>query len=540
MGRAVRSGFCAAILSLAAQGPVMQLARIPGLDFTLRNSPTRQKYIIETMGGGVALLDYDGDGLLDIFLVNGGKLDESLKPPANFSRAAPAYWNRLYRQNRDGSFTDVTLAAGLSKAGNSYGMGVAVADYNNDGFPDLYVTNYGHNILYKNNGNATFTDVTESAGVAAGGWSVSAGFFDYDNDGRLDLFVSRYLDYDLARNIQCGAPFHSYCRPERYPGTTNVLYHNEGNGRFRDVSLASGIGRTTGKGMGVAFNDYDGDGLPDIFVSNDLVEQSLFHNTGGGIFEERGIDAGIALSGDGTPFSGMGAVFEDYDNDGLPDIVVTNLALEKWAAYHNDGNGQFSYASLATGLAGLSARSSGWGLGLHDFDNDGWKDLFVARSHVLDNVEKINSSLRYLEPPGLYRNVAGKFEPADLGELPAVAGRGAAFGDMNNDGMMDAVVSVLGGHPLVLHGRRNANHWLTIRLVGTRSNRDGQGARVRAGSQWAYATTAGGYLSASDSRVHFGLGSETRVNIEIQWPSGSRQRINDVAPDRILTVKEPE
>src|SRR5229473_3247975 len=384
VSRLLLAGLCVAILLFATQS--LEPARLVGIDFTHRNSPTSQKYLIETMGGGVALLDYNNDGLLDIFFVNGGKLSEPVKLPVDFSRRDPAYWNRLYRQNGDGSFTDVTRAAGLADAGNNYGMGVAAGDYDNDGFADLYVTNYGRNTLYRNNGNGTFTDVTAEAGVAAGGWSASAGFFDYDNDGRLDLFVTRYLDWDISRNILCGTPFNAYCKPDKFGATTSVLFHNEGGGRFRDVSAVSGIAAVKGKGLGLAFNDYDGDGFADVFVANDGMEQFLFHNKGDGTFEERAMDAGVALSDDGKPFAGMGVAFADYDNDGLPDIAVTNLALEKYALYRNEGGGRFRYASLTTGLAALTARSSGWGVGLFDFSNNGWKDLFVAQSHVLDNV----------------------------------------------------------------------------------------------------------------------------------------------------------
>ncbi len=520
--------------------PALELFRPRGVDFTHRNSPTRQKYLIETMGGGVALLDYNNDGLLDIFLVNSGKLDDPVVGTPDFSRRTPAYWNRLYRQNPDGSFTDVTAASRLSDAGNSYGMGVAVGDYNNDGFADLYVTGYGRNMLYRNNGDGTFADVTAEAGVAARGWSASAGFFDYDNDGRLDLFVTRYLDWDIGRNILCGTPFHAYCRPDKFGAVSNLLFHNEGGGRFRDASVESGIASAKGKALGVAFNDYDGDGFADVFVANDGMEQFLFRNKGDGTFEERALDCGVAYSDDGKTYAGMGAAFADYDNDGLPDIVVTNLALEKYAIYRNRGGGQFSYASLTTGLAALTAHSSGWGVGLFDFDNDGWKDLFVAQSHVLDNVEKIHSGLRYLEPPALFRNVAGRFEKADTGALAAVAGRGAAFGDLNNDGAVDVVVSVLGGQPLVLLGRRGSNHWLTVKLEGRHASRDGAGAKVKVGSQWAYATTSGSYLSASDVRVHFGLGSEKEATVEIFWPGGKKQVLPHVMVDRMVTAKEPE
>ncbi len=511
-----------------------------GLDFTHRNSPTSQKYLIETMGGGVALLDYDNDGLLDIFLVNSGRLDDPVRLPARYARFDPAYWNRLYRQNKEGTFTDVTEFAGLARAGEeNYGMGVATGDYNNDGFTDLYVTSYGHNVLYRNNGNGTFADVTAGAGVGAAGWSASAGFFDYDNDGRLDLFVTRYLDWDIARNILCGTPFHSYCRPNKFGGVSNLLYHNEGNGRFSDVSQSSLIASLKGKALGLAFNDADDDNLPDIFVANDGMEQFFFQNRGDGTFAERALEAGVATSDDGRTYAGMGVDFADYDNDGRPDIFVTNLALEIYALYRNEGKGLFNYTSLPTGLAALTARSSGWGARFYDLDNDGWKDLFVAQSHVLDNVERIQPNLHYKEPPLALLNASGKFQKIELPGVPAVVGRGAAFGDLDNDGDIDVVVSVLGDRPVVLRNRGNRNHWLLLKLIGTRSNRDGLGAKVRTGNQRVYATTTGSYLSASDQRVHFGLGSEREATIEIRWPSGKRQVLGKVAADQLLEVKEP-
>jgi hypothetical protein len=519
---------------------VLELLCPPGLDFILRHSPTAQKYVVETMTGGVALLDYNGDGRLDLFLVNGGKLDDPVKPPWRLARQEPAYWNRLYRQEPDGSYTDVTWKAGLARAGESnYGMGTAVGDYNNDGYPDLYITNFGRNQLYRNNGDGTFTDVTAEAGVEAGGWSVSAGLFDYDRDGWLDLFVSRYLDWDFTRNLHCGTPFWAYCRPDRYEGMPNLLYRNLGNGRFEDVSEKAGIAQPVGKGMGVAFLDYDRDGFPDIFVSNDGMEQFLYRNLGNGRFEEKAFQAGVALTDDGRPYAGMAVAAGDYDNDGWPDILVTNLALEHWALYRNEGGGVFRYASQESGLAAISASSSGWGAGLYDFDNDGWKDLFVARSHVLDNVEKIHSGLRYKEPAALLWNRNGRFELEALRGAPAVAGRGAAFGDLNNDGAIDVVVTVLGERPQVFLNRHRGHHWLTLRLVGTRSNRDGLGAKVRVGDQVVEATTAGSYLSSSDARVHFGLGTRTRADVEIEWPSGRRQHLASVPADQILEVREP-
>jgi hypothetical protein len=527
--------------SFAAAVPLFDPKLPRGLDFTLQNSPTSAKYLIETMPGGVALFDYNNDGLLDIFLVNGGHITPSMPWPERFDRGNPRYWNRLYRQNKDGSFTDVTDAAGLGNAGaGNYGMGVAVGDYDNDGYPDLFVTSYGKNILYHNNGNGTFTDVTAKAGVAGGGWSVSAGFFDFDNDGRLDLFVTRYMEWDTRHSKTCGGAWRTYCPPAEFPPTTNLLYRNRGDGTFEDVSEKSGITAKKGRALGVAFADYDSDGFTDIFVANDGMQQYLFHNNGNGTFTECAMDAGAALSADGKPLSGMGAVFQDYDNDGMPDIFVTVLPREVYGAYHNDGRGLFTNRSLETGLGELTAASAGWGVGLEDLDNDGWKDLLVAQSHVLDNVEAIDHSLHYLEPPLLALNHKGRFERAVSGIANPIAGRGLAFGDLNNDGWMDAVITVLGGRPIVLMNRGGKQHWLTITLRGKRSNRDGLGARVRVNGQTRYATTAGSYLSSNDKRLHFGLGSATIASVEVAWPSGLRQKMDGVRSDQFLEVCEPE
>src|SRR4051812_32004358 len=521
--------------------PVFHSKSPRGLDFRLQNSPTPQKYLIETMPGGVALFDYNNDGLLDIFLVNGGRLTSPMQVPERFGRSDPLYWNRLYRQNKNGSFTDVTEAAGLAHAGEgNYGMGVAVADYDNDGHPDLFVTSYGRNILYHNNGDGTFTDVTARAGVAGGGWSVSAGFFDFDNDGHLDLFVTRYMDWDTRHSKTCGGAWRTYCPPAEFPATTNILYRNRGDGTFEDVSEKSGITSKKGRALGVAFADYDGNGSTDVFVANDGMQQYLFHNNGKGTFTECAFESGAALSADGKPLSGMGTVFQDYDNDGLPDIMITQLPREIYSAYHNDGQGLFTNRSLETGLGALTVGSSGWGVGLEDVDNDGWKDLLVAQSHVLDNVEAIDRSLHYMEPPLLALNQNGRFERAASGITAPVAGRGLAFGDLNNDGWIDAVVTVLGGHPLVLMNRGGDHHWLTITLRGTRSNRDGLGACVRVNKQTRYATTAGSYLSANDKRLHFGLGSAKTAAVNIVWPSGIRQSLSNVTANQFLEIHEPE
>ena len=528
-------------LLAALTAPVFEVQSPHGIDFVLENSPTPQKYLIETMPGGVAVFDYNNDGLLDIFLVNGGRVADPMRTPENFARRDPRYWNRLYRQNRDGSFTDVTEQAGLANVGDgNYGMGVAIGDYDNDGFADIYVTNYGKNILYHNNGDGTFTDVTAKAGVAAGGWSESAGFLDYDNDGKLDLFVTRYLEWDTKHSRTCGAEWRTYCPPEEFPKTTNILYHNRGDGTFEDVTEKSGIAKSKGRALGVSFADYDGDGFTDIFVANDGMQQFLFHNNGNGTFTERALEAGAGLSEDGRRISGMGIVFQDYDNDGRPDIIVTELPREIYSVYHNDGGGTFSYRSLETGLGALSSGSSGWSLGLEDFDNDGWKDLFVAQSHVLDNVEQIDPSLHYPQLPLLAMNRNGRFERADSGATTPMPARGAAFGDINNDGWIDAITTVLGSKPQLYLNHKRTAHWLTITLSGTKSNRDGYGARVQVNGQTRFATSTAGYLSASDKRVHFGLGPSESAKVEVTWPSGIHQVLEDVHADQFLEVREPE
>ena len=522
-----------------------------GIQFRHHGNPTADKYLIETMGGGVALLDYDNDGLLDIFLVNGGAFRVEGKQ-GRIDRSKPEYWNRLYHNNGDGTFTDVTEKAGVSgKESTSFGMGVAVGDYDNDGYPDLYVTNFGHNVLYHNNRDGTFTDVTQKAGVVAGGWSVSAGFLDYNNDGKLDLFVGRYLDWDFSKHVYCGEPVHTYCPPWKHEPITNILYRNNGDGTFTDVSRESGIAAKPGKAMGLAFNDYDGDGFADILVSNDGEPHFLYHNDGNGKFTEEALEAGVAYNENGVAVSGMGVAFNDYNNDGLPDVVITDLASEIYELYQNLGRRSFKSASRLTGLSAISATRSGWGVNFIDYDNDGWKDLFMSQSHVIDNVQMFNANLVYELPPLLLRNVHGKFIDVSPQSGPVFqepfAGRGIATGDLNNDGAIDVVINVLNGSPRLLYNNASklGNHWLLIKLVGTVSNRDGQGAVVALeGSsglkQWQYATTCGSYLAAHDPRVHFGLGADrSAARIEIRWPSGIRQVLENVKADQILTVTEP-
>jgi enediyne biosynthesis protein E4 len=521
-----------------------------GIAFKHEASPTTQKYLVETMGGGVAVLDYDGDGWLDVFFTNGAELQDPMPPGAEPRKASPRYANRLYRNNHDGTFADVTDKAGVA-GDHGYGMGVAVGDYDNDGRPDLYVTSYGTNVLYHNEGGR-FRDVTARAGVAAGGWSASAGFVDYDGDGRLDLFVTRYVDFRFEENPYCGdrrPGYREYCHPRSFKGVTDVLYHNEGGGTFKDATAAAGLAGLVGKGLGVAFADYDGDGRTDVFVANDGVPGFLLRNLGQGRFEDVALAAGVGYNEEGTAVAGMGADLADYDNDGRPDLFVSTLSGETYSLYKNRGDGGFEYATVASGLAALTLLHSGWGTRLFDYDNDGWKDLFVAQGHVLDTIELTSDHLKYAEPPLLLRGGVGRFAAVGTEAGPAFghpwAGRGAAFGDLDNDGDTDVVVSNCGQRPYVLRNDGgNRAHWLGLSLVGTKSNRDALGAVVKTTSaaglvQLHTVTTASSYLSASDKRVLVGLGESAAATlVEIRWPSGLVERLVDVPADRWLSVEE--
>ena len=527
-----------------------EIAARSGLKFTTESSPTPNKNQVETMVAGVALLDYDGDGYLDIYLVNGAAIP-SLK------KESPAYWNRLFHNNHDGTFTDVTEKAGLAGAG--YGMGVAVGDYDNDGRPDLFVANVTANQLFHNNGDGTFTDVTAKAGLQGATldgkkmWSAGAGWFDYNNDGLLDLFVVNYCKWEVNKDPYCtiGGGARGYCHPRYYAATHNSLYRNNGDGTFTDVSEETGIASQFGKGMSVSFADYDGDGFLDAFVANDTTRNFLFHNIGGKKFEEVGETAGVAYGSNGTALSGMGSDFRDVNNDGLPDIWHTAVEFETFPLYGNRGHGDFSDLTVSSGLAPLTSQMSGWGNGIFDFDNDGWKDLFVTRSNVLDNISGLVAERRYPEPNSVFRNLGnGKFEDVSSEAGPdfakAAAHRGVAFGDIDNDGRVDAVVTVLNGGVKLFHNvSGDNNHWILLKLVGSKSNKMGLGAQIHittedGRSQWNEATTAVGYASSSDSRVHFGLGSNRRIKeMEIRWPSGIRQVLRGVDVDRVVTVREP-
>ena len=531
-----------------AQSPVTftDITAQSGVAFRHAASPTSQKYLPETMGGGVALLDYDNDGRLDIFFTNGARLLDPMPKGARPDKTDPRFWNRLYHQKADGSFEDVTERAGLR--GDGYSMGVAAADFDGDGFVDLYVTGLGGATLYRNRGDGTFEDVTQKTKTTAPGWSTSAGWFDYDRDGRLDLFVVRYMDWDFERGtLYCGSPqVRAYCHPDNFKGAAPLLFHQKPDGTFEEVSERAGVTDATGKSLGVALADFDNDGLTDIFVANDNARQFLFRNKGDGTFEDVALLAGVGYDENGKSFSGMGVDAADYDNDGFVDVFVTALSNETYPLFRNNGDVTFSYATSTTGVGLVTVPFSGWGARFADFDNDGLRDIFVAQGHVLDTIEKTAGYLTYKQPPLLMRNTGKGFVnvSTSAGLTTALAARGAAFGDIDNDGDTDVVLGQTDGPAVILRNNGTRNHWLGLALVGAKGNRQALGARLTVtdsagGRQIFDVTSAGSYLSSSDPRIIVGLGNRTGVRaVEVRWPDGQTQTISNPQIDRYVLISE--
>jgi tetratricopeptide (TPR) repeat protein len=513
------------------------------LNMIVQTGATGSKHLIETMTAGVAVFDYDNDGWPDIFIANGATVPD-------LSKQDPSYHNRLFRNNHDGTFSDVTAKAGV--AGSGYSMGVAAGDFDNDGNVDLFVSGVRANTLFRNKGDGTFEDVTVKAGLdETGKWSVSAGWFDFDNDGLLDLFVVRYVIWDPAKEVYCGAlpeaashvrGYRQYCNPRYYQPLANALYKNKGGGKFEDVSVASGIANHLGKGMGIAFEDFDNDGRLDVFITNDTVPNFLFHNEGNGKFREVAFPAGVAVGADGKPLSSMGVDFRDYDNDGRDDLFFTALSNETFPLFRNVGNGDWADMTYPSGIGQSTLPWTGWSTGMFDFNNDGWKDIFVAGGHVMDNAEQ-SSGQKSRQPNIVFINKGfGRFN-SKLLDGQALH-RGAAFGDFDQDGRVDVVVTRLNQQPLVLRNTSDAGNWITFRLIGHKSNRDGIGARLhltsRSGEQWNTVTTSVGYACSSDRIVHFGLGKDTRAtSVEIRWPSGVVQKLQELPANRLQIIEEP-
>ncbi len=533
--------------SLAGQVRFDEIAAKSGLHFQVNNGATGRFRQVELMTGGVAAFDYNNDGCADIYFANGAELP-------SLEKTSPKFYNRLFRNNCDTTFTDVTEEAGVAGAG--YSMAAATADFNNDGFADIFVAGVNRNILYQNLGNGRFRDVTAQAGLsgidAKRGkmWSVAAGWLDYDNDGWLDLFVSNYVSWDPKTEPSCGIPKNPiYCHPNNYTGQVNQLFHNNHDGTFTDVSEASGIAAHVGKGMGVAFADFDRDGFTDIFVANDSVRGQLFRNRGNGSFEEIGLEAGVALREDGSPIAGMGVDFRDFNNDGLPDLVISGMINDTFLLFRNLGKGrQFADWGERTGLQRGTRQLTGWSLGMFDFDNDGWKDLFFALSHF-PNLERFIGHGGAL-PNKIFRNIGGKsFQDVSATAGPdfqlAALHHGAAFADFDNDGRIDVVVSVLNG-PAKLYRNitPNAGHWAAFQLHGIRSNRQGLGAVIRVTLADGrvltnHATTSVGYASSSEALVRFGLADQKEIGkVDVRWPNGHTQVLLKVPADRITEIVE--
>ena len=512
--------------------------------FRHNNGASEHKYMPETMGAGCLFFDFDNDGHLDIFLVNSGKTC------ANPTKHRTEYdeMNVLYRNNGDGTFTDVTKQSGFEKD-FGFGMGCVSADYDNDGDADLYLTNYGTNQLYRNNGDGTFSDVTTQAGVGDSRWSVSATFGDYNLDGYLDLYVVNYLDYQIETAHPCILEgVHIYCGPHEYPGAKDTLYRNNGDGTFTDVTERAGV-QNDGKGLGVLFTDYDNDGKPDIFVANDAVEDFLYHNNGDGTFTDVAVSAGIAYNSEGRATASMGIANGDYDNDGLLDLFVTNFSLEVNSLFHNDGNGLYTMTTFETGLAEPSFSQLGFGTQFLDADNNGTLDLFVANGHVWDNVAEITPSLSYKQKCQFFTNT-GESIFRDISEkvgvffTQPVVGRGTAIGDYDNDGDIDILVPCSNDTPVLLRNDTQVNNnWLKIELVGTKSNRDGIGSKVvvKTGDKTLVkeVTCGGSYASGSELALHFGLGTYTEVDlIKVKWQSGHNQILENISVNQVIYIEE--
>jgi hypothetical protein len=514
-----------------------------GIKWVHSSGKSPEKYLPESSGPGCAFLDYDNDGWMDIYLVNSGQCD--------FFNPNPPLRNALYRNNRDGTFTDVTEKARV--AGGGYGQGVAVGDYDGDGFPDLYVTQYGRSILYHNNGDGTFTDVKEKAGVTAPGWSSSAVWFDYDNDGRLDLFACQFVQFSKSINKSCGPGEegkHGYCIPRLYQAMPSWLFHNNGDGTFTDVSKASGIANYHGKAWGVVATDVNNDGRLDLFVGNDTVPNFLFMNRGNGRFEETATFAGVAYSSDGRARSGMGVDSADFNQDGWMDLFVANIDREMFSIYQNNHDETFDDQAGPTSIGSATRLMSGWGLKFFDYDNDGNLDLFLANGNPDDLIESLHSQVKYQEPLMLFHNTGKNFENVSAHSGPVFAkplsARGMAVGDFDNDGGIDVLVAVNDGAPVLLRNAvGNQNHWLGINLVGTKSNADAIGARItyQSGDLKRQRMKVGGgsFLSSHDPRMVLGIGKRTKLDwLEIQWPqpSGKIERISELPIDRYITIVE--
>ena len=520
------------------------------INFRHYASPTGQKFLLETMGAGVALFDFDGDGRLDIFFTNGVLLTEKMAKNSTPDKSEAKFWNRLYRQKANGAFEDATEKAGVK--GTGYSFGAAVGDVDKDGYTDLFVTHFGGATLYRNRGDGTFEDATKKLGLNVDGWATSAGFFDYDRDGRLDLFVARYLvwDFDIGA-IVCGDArpgYRAFCHPDNFKPTTSLLFHQKADGTFENVGEKSQINQSKGKALGVAFADFDDDGWSDIFVANDNAEQQLFRNRGDGAFEDAALAGGVAFDDKGRRFAGMGVDAADYDGDGRQDVIITALSNETYPLYRNSGEMNFDFVTQTSGVAQITILGAGWGIKFVDADNDGRRDIFVAQSHVLDTIAKTTSFLKYKQTPLLMRNTEKGFQNISFGSgaifRKDLSARGLAIGDLDNDGDADIVIAQTDDAPVILRNDGTKNHWLGLDLRGAKSAPNGEGSRVvvtdaNNRKQTFDVSGAGSYLSANDSRLIVGLGATSSVkSIEIRWTSGKVQTIENPKIDAYLSVKE--